>query len=58
MDFEKQEELRSKYALIRRGLSALRNAIEELTLMKLTGDPFFDGCDRTAALLYHLSVAL
>ena len=42
MDFEKQEELRSKYALIRRGLSALRNAIEGLTLMKLTGDPFFD----------------
>jgi hypothetical protein len=42
MDFEQQEELRSKYALIRQGLSALRNAIEELTLMKLTGDPFFD----------------
>ena len=42
MNFEKQEELGSKYALIRRGLSALRNAIEELTLMKLTGDPFFD----------------
>jgi hypothetical protein len=42
MDFEKQEELRSKYALIRRGLSALRNAIEGFTLMKSTGDPFFD----------------
>jgi hypothetical protein len=40
--FEKQEELRNKYALIRRGLSALRNAIEALTLMKSTGDPFFD----------------
>jgi len=42
MDFEKQEELRSKYALIRRGLSALRNAIEGFTLMQATGDPFFD----------------
>ena len=42
MDFEKQEEVRSKYALIRRGLSALRNAIEGLTLIKSTGDPFFD----------------
>ena len=42
MDFEKQEELRSKYALIRRGLLALRNAIEVVTLMKSTGDPFFD----------------
>ena len=42
MDFEKQEELRSKYALIRRGLSALRNTIEALTLFKSTGDPFFD----------------
>jgi hypothetical protein len=42
MDFEKQEELRSKYALIRRGLSALRNSIEGLTLLKSTGDPFFD----------------
>jgi len=40
MDFEKQEELRSKYALIRRGLSALRNSIEGLTLLKSTGDPF------------------
>jgi hypothetical protein len=42
MDFEKQEELRTKYALIRRGLSALRNSIEALTLMQSTGDPFFD----------------
>src|SRR5262245_48309243 len=42
MDFEKQEELRTKYALIRRGLSALRHAIEGLTLAKLTGDPLFD----------------
>jgi len=42
MDFEQQEELRSKYALIRRGLSALRNVLEALTLMKATGDPFFD----------------
>jgi hypothetical protein len=42
MDFEMQEELRTKYALIRRGLSALRNAVEGLALLKLTGDPFFD----------------
>src|SRR5262249_33766566 len=42
MDFETQEEVRSKYALIRRGLSALRNAIEALTLLQSTGDPFFD----------------
>ena len=42
MDFEKQEELRNKYALIRRGLSALRNAVEGLTLLKSTGAPFFD----------------
>jgi hypothetical protein len=42
MDFEQQEELRSKYALIRRGLSALRNSIEGLALLKSTGDPFFD----------------
>ena len=42
MDFEKQEEVRSKYALIRRGLLTLRNTIEGLTLIKSTGDPFFD----------------
>jgi hypothetical protein len=42
MDFEQQEEVRTKYALIRRGLSALRNVIEGLTLLKLTGEPFFD----------------
>ena len=42
MDFEQQEEVRSKYALIRRGLLTLRNAIEGLTLTKSTGDPFFD----------------
>jgi hypothetical protein len=28
MDFAQQEEVRSKYALIRRGLLALRNAIK------------------------------
>ncbi len=37
MDFEKQEELRSKYALIRRGLSALRNSIEGLSAPKSNG---------------------
>jgi hypothetical protein len=42
MDFEKQEEVRTKYALILRGLHALGNKIEELTLIKSTGDPFFD----------------
>jgi len=51
MDFEKQEELRSKYALIRRGLSALRNTIEGLTLMKSTGDPFFDDSEEACQKL-------
>ena len=49
MDFDKQEELRSKYVLIRRGLSALRNAIEGLALMKLTDDPFFKKNDSEEA---------
>ena len=39
MDFEQQEEVRSKYALIRRGLSALRNSIEGLALLKSTSLP-------------------
>ena len=51
MDFEKQEELRSKYALIRRGLSALRNTIEGLTLLKSTGDPFFDDSEEACQKL-------
>jgi len=42
MDFEKQEELRNTYSLIRRGFLSLRNAIEGLVIMKATGDPFFD----------------
>jgi len=42
MDFEKQEELRNKYSLIRRGLLSLQNAIEVLMLSRATGDPFFD----------------
>jgi hypothetical protein len=42
MDFEKQEELRNKYSLIRRGFLSLSNAIEGLVIMKATGDPFFD----------------
>ena len=42
MDFEKQEELRNTYSLIRRGFLSLRNAIEALVIMKATGDPFFD----------------
>ena len=46
MDVEQQEELRTKYALIRRGLSALRNAIDGLALLKLTGDPFFDDSEK------------
>ena len=51
MDFEKQEELRSKYALIRRGLSALRNSIEGLALLKATGDPFFDDSEEASQKL-------
>ena len=51
MDFEQQEELRTKYALIRRGLSALRNTIEGLTLMKSTGDPFFDDSEEACQKL-------
>ena len=42
MDFEKQEELRNKYRLIRRGFLSLQNAIEMLMLSRATGDPFFD----------------
>ena len=42
MDFEKQEELRNKYSLIRRGFLSLQNAIEMLMLSRATGDPFFD----------------
>jgi hypothetical protein len=42
---------RSKYALIRRGLSALRNTIEGLTLMKSTGDPFFDDSEEACQKL-------
>jgi hypothetical protein len=42
MDVEKQEEVRSQYALIRRGLFALQKTIEELMLMKATGESFFD----------------
>jgi hypothetical protein len=45
MDFETQEELRTKYALIRRGLSALRNALEGLALLHMTGEPDFDDSD-------------
>ena len=45
MDFETREEVRTKYALIRRGLSALRNAIEGLALLHLTGEPYFDDSD-------------
>jgi hypothetical protein len=45
MDFETQEEVRTKYALIRRGLSALRNAIEGLALLHATGEPYFDDSD-------------
>ena len=51
MDFEQQEELRSKYTLIRRGLSALRNALEALALMKATGDPFFDDSEEACQKL-------
>ena len=40
MDFEKMAELREKYALIRRGLSALRNSLEGLALLKLRVTPF------------------
>jgi len=54
MDFEEQEELRNKYALIRRGLSALRNALEALTLMKSTGDPFFDDSEEARQKLILL----
>ena len=42
MEFEKQEELRTTYSLIQRGLLALRNAIEAVVTFKATGDPFFD----------------
>jgi len=42
MDLAKQEELRNKYILIRRGLISLRNAIEGLMILKATGDSFFD----------------
>ena len=51
MDFEQQDELRSKYALIRRGLSALRNSIEGLTMLKATGDPFFDDSEEACQKL-------
>ena len=55
MDVEKQAEMRSKYALIRRGLSALRNSIEGLALLKATGDPFFDeneeACQKLIAIV-------
>jgi hypothetical protein len=51
MDFEQQEEVRSKYALIRRGLSALRNSIEGLALLKATGDPFFDDSEEASQKL-------
>jgi hypothetical protein len=49
MEFEKQQELRNKYSLIRRGFLSLRNAIEAVMLSKATGDPFFDE-DETARL--------
>src|SRR5262245_34408552 len=45
MDFEKQDELRNTYSLIRRGFLSLRNAIEGLVILKATGDPFFDDND-------------
>ena len=51
MDFEQMAELREKYALIRRGLSALRNALEGLALLKLTGDPFFDDSEEAGQKL-------
>ena len=51
MDFEQQEEVRSKYALIRRGLSALRNSIEGLAFLKSTGDPFFDDSEEACQKL-------
>jgi len=37
MDFEQQDELRTKYALIRRGLSALRNSIEGFAVTTQVG---------------------
>lgn len=54
MDFEEQDALRNKYALIRRGLSALRNAIEALALMKSTGDPFFDNSEEARQKLIEI----
>jgi hypothetical protein len=45
MDWEKQEELRNKYSLIRRGLISLRNTIEGLMILRATGDPFFDASE-------------
>ncbi len=51
MDFEKQEEVRSKYALILRGLLALRNTLEGVTLTKSTGDPFFDDSEEACQKL-------
>ena len=42
MEFEKQQELRNTYSLIRRGFLSLRNTIEAVMLSKATGDPFFD----------------
>ena len=57
MDFEQQEEVRRKYALIRRGLSALRNTIEAFALQKSTGEPFFDdseaACQKLIAIVEH-----
>ena len=54
MDFDQQEEVRSKYALIRRGLLALRNTLEGLTLTKSTGEPWFDNSDEACQKLLML----
>jgi hypothetical protein len=59
MEVAQQEEVRSKYALICRGLLALRNTLEGVLLTKSTGEPLFDdsddGCQKLLLLVEKAS---